>query len=136
MTLRCSFLTSSYLSSSLRVSALRPSTVCWARSIALVTMRASIGTSSGRARPMTQLTCLDRHVIGQGSSHDPADGTGREQPHQLVLERQVEPALAAIALAPGPGPELVDVGPALVALAPEDVEATDGSNLVRFGGAL
>jgi len=23
-----------------------------------------------------------------------------------------------------------------VALAPEDVEATDGSNLVRFGGAL
>ncbi len=28
---------------------------------------------------------LDRHVVGQGSSHDPADGTGREQPHQLVL---------------------------------------------------
>ncbi len=80
--------------------------------------------------------CLDRHVIGQGSSHDPADGTGREQPHQLVLERQVEPALAAIALAPGPAPELVVDAPALVALAPEDVEATDGSNLVRFGGAL
>ena len=56
MTLRCSLRTSSYLSSSLRVSALRPSTVFWARSIAFVTMRASIGTSSGRARPITQLT--------------------------------------------------------------------------------
>ncbi len=54
MTLRCSFITSSYLRTFLRISALRCSTVFWARSMALVTMRASIGTSSGRALPMTQ----------------------------------------------------------------------------------
>ena len=53
MTLRCSFITSSYLRTSLRISALRPSTVFWARSMALVTILASMGTSSGRARPMT-----------------------------------------------------------------------------------
>ena len=69
--------------------------------------------------------CFDRHVVGQGPSHHPADGTGREQPHQLVLERQVEPALAGIALAPGPATELVVDAPALVALAPEHVEATE-----------
>jgi len=54
MTLRCSFMTSSYLSTSLRVSELRPSTVFCARSMALVTIFASMGTSSGRARPITQ----------------------------------------------------------------------------------
>ncbi len=48
-------MTSSYLRTSLRISALRPSTVFWARSIALVTIFASMGTSSGRARPITQL---------------------------------------------------------------------------------
>jgi hypothetical protein len=83
MTLRCSFMTSSYLRTSLRISALRPSTVFWARSMALVTILASMGTSSGRARVMTQL-----------------HGAGGEQPHQLVLERQEEPALAGVALAP------------------------------------
>jgi len=46
MTLRCSFITSSYLRTFLRISALRCSTVFCARSMALVTMRASIGTSS------------------------------------------------------------------------------------------
>ena len=37
----------------MRISALRPSTVFWARSMALVTILASMGTSSGRARPIT-----------------------------------------------------------------------------------
>ena len=54
MTLRCSFITSSYLSTFLRISALRCSTVFWARSMALVTMRASMGTSSSIALVMTQ----------------------------------------------------------------------------------
>ena len=39
----------------MRVSALLPSTVFWARSMALATIFASIGTSSGRVRPITQL---------------------------------------------------------------------------------
>ncbi len=48
-------MTSSYLRTSLRISALRASTVFCARSMALVTILASIGTSSGSARPITQL---------------------------------------------------------------------------------
>ena len=55
MTLRCWSITSSYLSASLRISALRASTVFCARSIALATVLDSIGTSSGSVRPITQL---------------------------------------------------------------------------------
>ncbi len=47
-------MTSSYLSTFLRISALRASTVVWARSMALETILASMGWSSGRALPMTQ----------------------------------------------------------------------------------
>ncbi len=47
-------MTSSYCSTFLRISALRCSTVFWARSMALLTIFASIGTSSGRALPITQ----------------------------------------------------------------------------------
>ena len=53
MTLRCSFITSSYLRTFLRISALRCSTVFCARSMALVTIRASMGTSSGSAFVIT-----------------------------------------------------------------------------------
>ncbi len=49
MTLRCSFITSSYLRTFLRISALRISTVFCARSMALVTIFASIASSSGSA---------------------------------------------------------------------------------------
>ena len=54
MTFRCSFITSSYLRTSLRISKLRSSTVRWARSMALVTIFASSGWSSGNALPITQ----------------------------------------------------------------------------------
>ena len=54
MTLRCSFITSSYLRTSLRISKLRSSTVRCARSMALVTIFASSGMSSGNALPITQ----------------------------------------------------------------------------------
>ena len=81
MTLRCLSRTSSYLRMSLRCSALRPSTVFCARSIALVTMRR-----------------LDRHVVWEGAAHHPLHGTGGEQPHQLVFERQEETALAEVTL--------------------------------------
>ena len=47
-------MTSSYLRTFLRISALLCSTVFCARSMALVTIFASSGTSSGRALPITQ----------------------------------------------------------------------------------
>ena len=36
---------------------------------------------------------LERHVVGEGAVHDPAHRAGREEPHELVFERQVEAAL-------------------------------------------
>ena len=75
-------MTSSYLRTSLRISALRPSTVFWARSIALETILASMGRSSGIARSMT---------------HDTAPVANRRI--RSSSRRQVEPALAGVALA-------------------------------------
>ena len=99
-------MTSSYLRASLRISALRASTVFCARSIALATVLDSIG-----------------HVLGQGAAHDPAHGAGGEEAEQLVVEAQVEAALARVALAARAAPQLVVDAPALVALAAEHVEA-------------
>ena len=61
---------------------------------------------------------------------------GGEQAHELVLERQVEPALAGIALAAGAAPQLVVDAPALVALGAEHVEAAELADLVALGLAL
>jgi hypothetical protein len=44
---------------------------------------------------------LDRHVVGQGLAHHPVHGAGGEEAHQVVLEGQVEAALARVALAAG-----------------------------------
>ena len=112
-------MTSSYLRTFLRISALRCSTVFWARSMAFVTIFASIGTSSGRALPITQL-----------------HGAGGEEAHQLVVEAQVEAALARIALAARTAPELVVDAPALVALGAEHVEPAELADLVALGLAL
>ena len=101
----------------MRISALRCSTVAWAFSIALVTMRASIGTSSGSARSITQLIA-----------------PGGEDPHQLVLEREVEPALARVALAARAAAQLVVDAPALVALAAEHVEPAELEHLLGLLG--
>ena len=90
MTLRCSFMTSSYLRTFLRISALRVSTVVWARSMALVTIFASIASSSGSALFMTK-----------------RQRAGGEQAHQLVVEAEVEAALARIALPAGAAAQLV-----------------------------
>ena len=54
MTRRCSLMTSSYLRTFLRISALRCSTVVWARSMALETILDSMGTSSGNDLFITQ----------------------------------------------------------------------------------
>ena len=46
---------------------------------------------------------LERHVVGERLAHHPRHGAGGEQAHELVLERQVEAALAGIALAAATG---------------------------------
>ena len=79
---------------------------------------------------------LDRHVVGQGLAHHPAHGAGGEQAHQLVLERQVEAALAGVALAARTAAQLVVDPAALVALAAEHVEPAQLADLVAFGLAL
>ena len=103
----------------MRISKLRSSTVRCARSMAFVTIFASSGTSSGNALPITQFIA-----------------PGREQPHQLVLEREVEAALARVALAAGAASQLVVDAAALVALGAEHVEAAELADLVAVGRAL
>ena len=77
---------------------------------------------------------LDRHVVGDPHDlQDPVDPVGLEQPHQLVLERQVEAGLARVALAAGTTAQLV-VDPArLVPLGADDVEAAEVADLVVLG---
>ena len=80
-----------------------------ALAIAPVTRLFSIGTSSG---------------IFSDLEH-PVDPVGLEQPHQLVLERQVEPGLARVALTAGTTAQLVVDAARLVALGADDVEAAE-----------
>ena len=78
---------------------------------------------------------LDGHVVGQGPAHDPLHGAGGEQAHELVLERQEEPALARVALAARAAAELVVDAPGLVALGAEHVEAAELADLVALLGS-
>jgi hypothetical protein len=51
---------------------------------------------------------LDRHVVRHVESrHDRLDEVAVEAPHQVVVERQVEPRLALVALAAGAPAQLV-----------------------------
>ena len=58
---------------------------------------------------------------------------GVEQPHQVVLQREVEPALAGVALAAGATAQLVVDAAGLVPLGAEDVEAAELGDLVVLG---
>ena len=80
---------------------------------------------------------LDGLVVGQGAAHHPAERTGGEQAHQLVVEAEVEAALAGIALTAGAAAELVVDAAALVALGAEHVQAAElrGSRRPRPGTA-
>ena len=79
---------------------------------------------------------LDRHVVGQGPAHDPVMAPGGEQAHELVFEREEEPALARVALAAGATPQLVVDAAGLVALGAEHVEPAELADLVALGLAL
>jgi len=87
--------------------------------MALVTIFASIASSSGSARPIT-----------------PVQHPGGEQPHQLVVEAEVEAALARITLASGTAAQLVVDAPALVALGAEHVQTAGAAHLVALGVGL
>ena len=76
---------------------------------------------------------LEGHVVGEGLAHHPVDGTGGEQAHEVVLERQVEPALAGVTLTAGAAAQLV-VDPArLVALGAQDVQPAERPDLDALG---
>ena len=100
-------MTSSYLSTFLRISAFCASIWVCALLICRVTILDSIGTSSGMLKPV----------------HDRLDRAGPEPPHQVVLQRQVEPRLARVALPAGAAAQLVVDAARLVPLGAEHVEA-------------
>ena len=91
------------------------------------------------------LGALDRardHAVLDGDAflhtelaHDVLDAVGPEDPHQVVLEGQVEPRRARVALAARTAAQLVVDPPRLVALGADDVEASGGDDLVPVGGA-
>ena len=86
--------------------------------MAFVTIFASIASSSSKP------------------THRPLQRAGGEQAHQLVVEAEVEAALAGIALTTGSATQLVVDSAGLVALGADDVEATEPADLVALGGAM
>ena len=74
---------------------------------------------------------LERHVVADaGGRHEAVDHAGVEQPHQVVLHRQVEPALARVALPAGTAAQLVVDPPRLVPLGAEHVEPAGLDDLI------
>ena len=67
---------------------------------------------------------FDRDVVGDLEAfHHRGDAVGGEQAHEVVLEREVEPALARVALSSGTTTQLVVDTTRLVPLGTENVEA-------------
>ena len=79
---------------------------------------------------------LERHVVGERRVHHARHETGREQAHELVFERQIEAALARVALATGAAAQLVVDAARLVAFGTEHVETAELAHLLALGLAL
>ena len=78
---------------------------------------------------------LDRDVVRHlGRGHEPVDHRRVEQAHQVVLQREVEAALAGVALAAGASAQLVVDAAGLVPLGAEDVEPAELGDLVVLAG--
>ena len=76
---------------------------------------------------------LDRDVVGEvRAGEDRLGGAGLEQAHQVVGQRQVEAALAGVALTAGAAAQLVVDAARLVPLGAEDVEAARLDDLRRL----
>ena len=78
---------------------------------------------------------LDRFVLLE-ATHRPLQRSGGEQTHQLVVEAEVEPALAGVALTAGAAAELVVDAARVVAFGSDDVEAARCAHQIAFGFAL
>src|SRR5439155_17921243 len=79
---------------------------------------------------------LERNVVGEARAHHAGHEPGREQPHQLVLEREVEAALTGVALTSRTAAQLVVDAAALVPLGAENVEPADLAHVVALGLAF
>src|ERR1700674_1093898 len=78
---------------------------------------------------------LDRLAVGHAqAAHQALDAVGAEDPHQVVLEREIEARGAGVALAAGAAAQLVVDAPRLVALGAEDVQAAGGEHLLALLG--
>ena len=75
---------------------------------------------------------LDGLVVREGAAHHPRERARGEESHELVVEAEVEAALARVALAAGAAAQLVVDAAALVALGAEHVEAAE----LAHAGAL
>src|SRR5258708_24881932 len=62
----------------------------------------------------------DLAFLGAGAIHDARDAVRAEQPHEVVFERQIENALARIALTARAPAQLAVNAPRLVPLRPDD----------------
>ena len=69
---------------------------------------------------------LDGDVVGHAARHEALGRAGVEEAHQVVGERQVEAALAGVALTAGTTAQLVVDAAGLVALGAEHVEPAGG----------
>jgi hypothetical protein len=80
---------------------------------------------------------LDRDVVRDlQAAHDPLDRGRVEQPHQVVLERQVEAAAAGVALTAGTSAQLVVDAARLVPLGAEHEQPAELADLLPLGGEL
>ena len=73
---------------------------------------------------------LDGDVVGNAARHEALGRARVEQAHEVVGEREVEPALARVALTAGTTAQLVVDAARLVALGAEHVEAAGVEHLL------
>src|SRR5690606_33482683 len=86
-----------------------------------------LGAADGAAHHLR----LDGQIIRNiAPAHESLSRPGVEQAHEVIRQRQVEPALAGVTLASGATAQLVVDAAGLVALSTEHVEATDLDDLV------
>ena len=96
------------------------STCFWARSIALVTILCSIGMSSS----------IPSRSISPEIRSDP------KNPHQVILERQIESRRPWVTLTSGSAAELIVDTPSLVPLGTDDVETAGIDHFLVLGIGL
>ena len=136
MTSRWVFITSSYWSTFFRVWKFRDSTCFWAFSehvfpgLEVPGLHLLLGVLDGVGEHLL----LDGGVLVHPQLlHHAHDPLGAEEAHDVVLQGEVEPALAGVALTAGTAPQLVVDAAGLVTLGAQDEEAAHFPDLVGLG---